>query len=30
LPLPYPAMAPCLERKRAKWLAYAQRHGLIG
>jgi hypothetical protein len=30
LPLLYPEAAPCLERKRAKWLAYAQRHGLIG
>jgi len=30
LPLLYPAEAPCLERKRAIWLAYAQRHGLIG
>jgi hypothetical protein len=30
LPLLYPAAAPCLERKRAKWLGYAQHHGLIG
>jgi len=30
LPLLYPADAPCLERKRAIWLAYAQHHGLIG
>jgi hypothetical protein len=30
LPLLYPSMAPCLERKRAKWIAYAQRHALIG
>lgn len=30
LPLLYPAEAPCLERKRAIWLAYAQHHGLIG
>lgn len=29
LPLLYPESAPCLERKRAIWLAYAQRHGLI-
>ena len=30
LPLLYPPAAPCLERKRAKWVAYADRHGLIG
>lgn len=30
LPLLYPSAAPCLERKRAKWVGYAQRHGLIG
>lgn len=30
LPLLYPPAAPCLERKRAKWFGYAQRHGLIG
>jgi hypothetical protein len=29
LPLLYPAAAPCLERKRAIWVAYAQRHGVI-
>ncbi|HEY6958238.1 MAG TPA: LAGLIDADG family homing endonuclease [Candidatus Limnocylindria bacterium] len=28
LPLLYPSGAPCLERKRAIWLAYAERHGL--
>jgi hypothetical protein len=30
LPLLYPATGPCLERKRAKWIRYAQLHGLIG
>jgi hypothetical protein len=30
LPLLYPATAPCLERKRAIWLDYARRHGVIG
>ena len=30
LPLLYPAAGPCLERKRAKWIRYAQHHGLIG
>lgn len=30
LPLRYPATAPCLERKRAIWHAYALRHGVIG
>lgn len=30
LPRLYPAGAPCLERKRAIWLDYAQRHGVIG
>ena len=30
LPMLYPSAAPCLERKRAKWIAYARRHGLIG
>ena len=30
LPLLYPPTAPCLERKRAIWLFYAQRHGVIG
>jgi hypothetical protein len=29
LPLIYPVAAPSLERKRAIWLAYAQRHGVI-
>lgn len=29
LPLLYPDEAPCLERKRAIWLSYAQRHGII-
>jgi hypothetical protein len=29
LPLLYPPGAPCLERKRATWLDYAQRHGII-
>ena len=29
LPLLYPAEAPCLERKRAIWLAYAGRHAVI-
>ena len=29
LPLLYPGGAPCLERKRAIWLAYAQRHAVI-
>jgi hypothetical protein len=29
LPLLYPLAAPCLERKRAIWLAYAQRHRII-
>jgi hypothetical protein len=29
LPLLYPPAAPCLERKRAIWLAYAERHGII-
>jgi len=28
LPLIYPADAPCLERKRAIWLDYADRHGI--
>jgi hypothetical protein len=28
LPLIYPANAPCLERKRAIWLAYAARHAI--
>ncbi len=28
LPLLYPADAPCLERKRATWYAYAMRHGI--
>ncbi len=28
LPLIYPPGAPCLERKRAIWLAYAARHGI--
>lgn len=30
LPLLYPPAAPCLERKRAKWVDYSERHGLIG
>jgi hypothetical protein len=30
LPLLYPANAPCLERKRAIWDAYAKRHGFVG
>ena len=29
LPLLYPDAAPCLERKRAIWVAYAARHGLL-
>ena len=29
LPLLYPAAGPCLERKRAKWIRYAQHHELI-
>ena len=29
LPLLYPADAPCLERKRKVWHAYASRHGLV-
>ncbi len=29
LPLLYPPTAPCLQRKRAIWLTYAQRHGII-
>ena len=30
LPLLYPPSAPCLERKRAIWVDYARRHGLVG
>jgi len=30
LPMLYPLGAPCLERKRAIWLAYAQHHDIIG
>jgi len=30
LPLIYPANAPCLERKRAIWVDYANRHNLVG
>lgn len=29
LPLLYPRGAPCLERKRAIWLDYAARHGIV-
>jgi hypothetical protein len=29
-PLLYPSAAPCLERKRAKWIAYAQCQAIIG
>jgi len=30
LPMLYPSAAPCLDRKRANWIAYARLHGLIG
>jgi len=30
LPLLYPPNAPCLERKRAIWVDYAKRHGIVG